>query len=152
MHHAHLGAQQQRCASAHSIWTPYLAFASQLTGISFCKQGKSLADLTALINTARTPTAQRVSTLEVEVETLRAQLAGAGGPRGKPARAGGAPAEAGQGVDARAEAAAKQREQEELVSAPNPINEYVEMLEEKVWCTPALPMVCGTMGPLLCVF
>lgn len=116
-------------------------------------QGKSLTDLTNLINTARTPTAQRVSALEAEVETLRAQLAGAGVARGRPARAGGVATQAGKGVDARAEAAAKQSEQQELVSAPNPINEYVEMLEEEVCCTAPFPTVCLTIGVcIVCVF
>lgn len=114
-------------------------------------QGKSLTDLTALINTARTPTAQRVSALEAEVETLRAQLAGTGGARGKPARAGGVAAAAGKGADARAEAAAKQSEQQELVSAPNPINEYVEMLEEAVMLGNPLPHCLFGSKIVLCV-
>lgn len=92
----------------------------------------SIADLGNLINTARIPTAQRVSTLEAENETLRTQLAEAA--RRKPARSGGAAAEQEQEDNdgQKAEAAERQREQEELKSAPNPISEYVEMLEEKV--------------------
>ena len=88
-----------------------------------------MTDLVSLINTARIPTAQRVSDLEAETETLRGQLAGATGR--KPAKKSGAAVDEEDG-DARAEAAARLREQEELVTAPNPINEYVDMLEEEV--------------------
>lgn len=80
-------------------------------------------------------------------------MARVGGARGQPARSGGAAPETGKGVDTRAEAAVKQREQEELVSAPNPINEYVEMLEEEVCRTPPLPTVCLTVGlSIVCMF
>ena len=87
-----------------------------------------------IVNTARSPTAQRVSTLEAEAETLRKQLAEAA--RRKPAGSGGAAAEEEENDDGdEAEAVVRQREQEELQSVPNPINEYVEMLEEEVYLT-----------------
>ena len=93
------------------------------------KQGTTIVNLVNLINTARIPTAQRVSTLEAEAETLRSQLIKAAG--GKPARSGGSAKEE-EDNDADAQQTERQREQEELKSAPNPINEYVEMLEEEV--------------------
>ena len=101
-----------------------------LIAFSF-KQGRTIAGLVRIIDTARIPTAQRVSTLEAETETLRTQLAEAA--RRKPAGSGGVAAEEEQeDDDHEAEAAERQREQEELKSVPNPINEYVEMLEEEV--------------------
>lgn len=100
-----------------------------LIAFSF-KQGKTVADLVSFIDTARIPTAQRISTLEAETETLRTQLAEAA--RRKPAKSGGVAAEEEEDDDPKAEAAERQREQEELKSVPNPINEYVEMLEEEV--------------------
>lgn len=101
------------------------------------------------INTARIPTAQRVSTLEAEAETLRIQLAEAA--RRKPARSGGAAAEEEEDDDGdEAEAAVRQREQQELKSAPNPINEYVEMLEEEVCFMPPLPHLQRTRFQQTC--
>ena len=111
-----------------------LSGVTELHCLSFAfEQGMSIADLANLINTARIPTAQRVSTLESDNETLRTQLAEAA--RRKPARSGGAAVEPEEEEDDghKAEAAERQREQEELKAAPNPISEYVEMLEEKVY-------------------
>lgn len=99
------------------------------------EQDKSVADLMNLIDTARIRTSQRVSTLEAEVEASRAQLAEAA--RRKSVQSGRAAADDEEEGGARADAAGRQREQEELATAPNPINEYVEMLEEEV-CYPAL--------------
>lgn len=100
-------------------------------------QGKSLADLVNLIDTARIPTARRVATLEAEIETLKGQLADPA--KRKPVQSGRAAADDEEEGGDRADAAGRQREQEELATAPNPIDEYVEMLEEEVRCT----------GPLL---
>lgn len=89
-----------------------------------------------LIDTARIPTARRVATLEAEIETLKGQLADPA--RRNPSQSGRAAVDDDAEGGDRADAAGRQREQEELATAPNPINEYVEMLEEEVCCTAPL--------------
>ena len=96
-------------------------------------QDKSIAALLKLIDIARIPTAHRVSALEAEVETLRRHLAEA--KKKKSTQAGSADSDEDKDdAGAKAKAAARQMEQAELVTAPNPINQYVEMLEEEVCC------------------
>ena len=122
-----------------------LAEAKKLGQLDACKlmqqralQGRSVHDLVKLIDTARTPTVLRVSTLEAENDTLKRQLAEA-----RKARPAGDVDSSGSSEDdarAKAEATARQRELEMVADVPNPINEYVEMLEEEVssmqleWC------------------
>ena len=93
-------------------------------------QGKTIADLAKLIDSARIPTAHRVSTLEAETETLKRQLAEA--KKKKPRQASDAASDSEEDAETIAAAAARQAELAELVTAPNPINQYVEMLEEEV--------------------
>ncbi|KAL3145195.1 Translin-associated factor X-interacting protein 1 [Trebouxia sp. C0010 RCD-2024] len=141
---AHLTGQQLAWLQRHMQLT------SQLTA-----QGKSLADLVNLIDTARIPTARRVATLEAEIETLKGQLADPA--RRNPSQSGRAAVDDDAEGGDRADAAGRQREQEELATAPNPINEYVEMLEEEdeanlkadfpsMGNTPEIPRVFKTNG------
>ena len=108
--------------------------------MNFLLQDKSTTELLKLIDIARIPTAPRVLALEAEIGTLRRQLAEA--KKKKSAQASSVDSEEEEDdADAKAKAAARQMEQAELVTAPNPINQYVEMLEEEVccacmpWCT-----------------
>ena len=93
-------------------------------------QDKTVADLVKLVVLARVPTLDRVSALETENDALKSQLA-----RAKTNQLAGEQDRDSDEEDARAraEAAARQKEAEVAV-VPNPIHEYVEMLEEEVCC------------------
>ena len=82
------------------------------------------------IDAARIPTIHRVSAVEVENDSLRRQLAEA--KKKKPLLGTASDNSAEEEARARAEAAARQKEAEEAAVVPNPINEYVEILEEEV--------------------
>ena len=93
-------------------------------------QGKTTQELAKLIDTARIPTVLRVLALESEVDTLKRQLLDA-----MKARPMGIICSSGEeDAKAKAEAAARQREVEMVADVPNPINEYVEMIEDEVGC------------------
>lgn len=68
--------------------------------------------------------------MEAENDSLRRQLAEA--KKKKPLLGTASDDNAEEEAWARAEAAARQKEAEEATVAPNPINEYIEMLEEEV--------------------
>ena len=68
--------------------------------------------------------------MEVENDSLRQQLAEA--KKKKPLLEAASDDSTEEEARARAEAASKQKEAEEAAVMPNPINEYIEMLEEEV--------------------
>ena len=68
--------------------------------------------------------------MESENDSLRRQLAEA--KKKKPLLEAASDDSAEEEARARAEAAARQKEAEEAAVVPNPINEYIEMLEEEV--------------------
>ncbi len=82
------------------------------------------------IDAARIPTTHRVSAVERENDSLRRQLAEA--KKKKPLLERASDDSVEEEARARAEAAARQKEAEEAAVMPNPINEYIEMLEEEV--------------------
>ena len=95
-------------------------------------QGNSIASLAGQIDAARIPTTHRVSAVEAENDSLRRQLAEA--KKKQPLLGTASDDSAEEEARARAEAAARQKEAEEAAVMPNPINEYIEMLEEEVCC------------------
>jgi len=70
--------------------------------------------------------------VEADNDSLRRQLAEA--KKKKPLMGTASDDSAEEEARARAEAAARQKEAEEAAVMPNPINEYIEMLEEEVCC------------------
>ncbi|KAL0021015.1 hypothetical protein WJX77_006994 [Trebouxia sp. C0004] len=92
-------------------------------------QGTSIGNLARQIDAARIRTTDRVSAVESENDSLRRQLAEA--KKKKPLLETTSDDSAEDEARARAEAAARQKEAEEAAVVPNPINEYVEMLEEE---------------------
>ena len=93
-------------------------------------QGNSIGNLARQIDAARIPTTQRVTAVQSENDSLRRQLAEA--KNKKPLLEAASDDSAEEEARARAEAAARQKEAEEAAVMPNPINEYIEMLEEEV--------------------
>ena len=93
-------------------------------------QGKTIGELTKQIEVARIPTVHRVSALESENDSLKRQLAEA--KKKKPVLKSGEAGDDEEDAKAKAEAAARQKEAEEAAVVPNPINEYIELLEEEV--------------------
>lgn len=98
-------------------------------------QGKTISELTKQIETARIATVHRVSALETENDSLKRQLAEA--KKRKPVLQPGEAGSDEKDAKAKAEAAARQKEAEEAAVVPNPINEYIELLEEEVCKYPA---------------
>ncbi|DBA69949.1 TPA: Translin-associated factor X-interacting protein 1 [Trebouxia sp. C0005] len=92
-------------------------------------QGNSIASLARQLEAARISTAHRVSVVEAENDSLRQQLAEA--KKKKPLLEAASDDSTEEEARARAEAASKQKEAEEAAVMPNPINEYIEMLEEE---------------------
>ncbi|DBB03290.1 TPA: Translin-associated factor X-interacting protein 1 [Trebouxia sp. C0006] len=91
--------------------------------------GNSISNLARQIDAACIPTIHRVSAVEADNDSLRRQLAEA--KKKKPLMGTASDDSAEEEARARAEAAARQKEAEEAAVMPNPINEYIEMLEEE---------------------